>query len=81
MRRKNRVETLLSANADFDAFIIKSPADIAYLVGITFPFPDQSLSAFSTACLPDNTDEEWGRHLQRDRCRKGGSVYPQFRGI
>ncbi len=51
MRRKNRVESLLSGNSEFDAFITKSPSDIAYLIGITFPFPEQSVfSAALVAC-------------------------------
>ncbi len=49
MRRKNRVESLLNGNGEFDAFIIKSPADIAYLIGIIFPYPDQS--PFSAAMV------------------------------
>ena len=55
MRRKNRVESLLSGNGNFDAFITKSPADIAYLIGITFPYPDQSIfSAALIACKENN---------------------------
>lgn len=42
MRRKNLVETLLVGAETYDAFIVKSPANIAYLIGITFPFPEQS---------------------------------------
>lgn len=49
MRRKNRVELLLSGNGEFDAFITKSPADISYLIGIIFPYPDQS--PFSAALV------------------------------
>ncbi len=49
MRRKNRVESLLNGNGEFDAFITKSPADIAYLIGIIFPYPDQS--PFSAALV------------------------------
>ncbi len=49
MRRKNRVESLLSGTGEFDAFITKSPADIAYLIGITFPYPEQSV--FSAALV------------------------------
>lgn len=49
MRRKNRVESLFNEHGNFDAFITKSPADIAYLIGITFPYPDQS--PFSVALL------------------------------
>ena len=49
MRRKNRVESLLSGNGEFDAFITKSPADISYLIGIVFPYPDQS--PFSAALV------------------------------
>ena len=49
MRRKNRVESLLSGSGEFDAFITKSPADIAYLIGIIFPYPDQS--PFSAALV------------------------------
>ena len=49
MRRKNRVETLLSGNGEFDAFITKSPANISYLIGIVFPYPDQS--PFSAALV------------------------------
>ena len=49
MRRKNRVESLFNDHGNFDAFITKSPADIAYLIGITFPYPDQS--PFSAALI------------------------------
>lgn len=49
MRRKNRVESLFTECADFNAFITKSPSDIAYLIGITFPYPDQS--PFSAALV------------------------------
>lgn len=49
MRRKNRVETLFSSNDTFDAFITKLPSNITYLVGITFPFPEQS--PFSAALI------------------------------
>ena len=49
MRRKNRVESLLNGNGEFDAFVIKSPANIAYLIGIIFPYPDQS--PFSAAMV------------------------------
>ena len=42
MRRKNRIESLFGQQEQFDAFITKSPADIAYLIGITFPYPEQS---------------------------------------
>ena len=49
MRRKNRIEALFNEHGDFDAFITKSPADIAYLIGITFPYPDQS--PFSAALI------------------------------
>ena len=56
MRRKNRVETLLSTNSDFDAFVIKSPANIAYLIGITFPFPDQSPFSAALVGRRDNPD-------------------------
>lgn len=49
MKRKNRVEALFNENGNFDAFITKSPADIAYLIGITFPYPDQS--TFSAALV------------------------------
>ena len=49
MRRKNRVEILLSSNAEFDAFITKLPSNISYLVGVTFPFPEQS--PFSAALV------------------------------
>ena len=55
MKRKNRVETLLSEGKDFDAFVVKSPADIAYLIGIVFPYPDQSpFSAALVACKGNN---------------------------
>ena len=54
MRRKNRVESLLSGNVEFDAFITKSPADIAYLIGITFPYPEQSV--FSAALVASKDD-------------------------
>lgn len=49
MRRKNRVESLFNQQEPFDAFITKSPADIAYLIGITFPYPYQSI--FSAALV------------------------------
>ena len=55
MKRKNHVEILLNESDSFDAFITKSPANIAYLIGITFPFPDQSVfSAALVACKGDN---------------------------
>ena len=55
MKRKNRVETLLGEGKDFDAFVVKSPADIAYLIGIVFPYPDQSpFSAALVACKGNN---------------------------
>ena len=54
MRRKNRVELLLNEYGEFDAFITKSPADIAYLIGITFPYPEQSL--FSAALVASKGD-------------------------
>ncbi len=55
MKRKNRVETLLSESKNFDAFVVKSPADIAYLIGIVFPYPDQSpFSAALVACKGNN---------------------------
>ena len=49
MRRKNHVESLFNEHGNFDAFITKSPSDIAYLSGITFPYPDQS--PFSVALI------------------------------
>ncbi|MBQ6505064.1 MAG: aminopeptidase P family protein [Flexilinea sp.] len=49
MIRKNRVESLFSGQDKFNAFITKSPADIAYLIGITFPYPYQS--PFSAALV------------------------------
>ena len=49
MRRKNRVESLFASQENFKAFITKSPADIAYLIGITFPYPYQS--PFSAALV------------------------------
>ena len=55
MRRKNRVESLLSENGEFDAFITKSPADIAYLIGITFPYPSQSV--FSAALVASRNND------------------------
>lgn len=54
MRRKNRVESLLSGNGEFDAFVTKSPADIAYLIGITFPYPDQSIFSAAMVASRDN---------------------------
>lgn len=49
MRRKNRVESLFSNQERYDSFITKSPANIAYLIGITFPYPYQSI--FSAALV------------------------------
>ena len=57
MRRKNRVESLLNGSGDFDAFIIKSPADIAYLIGIIFPYPDQS--PFSAAMVASKDSDKY----------------------
>ncbi len=54
MKRKNRVEILLNENRDFDAFIVKSPADIAYLIGLVFPYPDQSSCAAALVACKGN---------------------------
>ncbi len=81
MRRKNRVEALLSANGDFDAFIVKSPADIAYLVGITFPFPDQSMFPAALVVRRDNPDytlivpAEWESILKSFSWKEKSKVY------
>ena len=40
---------MFNGHGKFDAFITKFPADIAYLIGITFPYPDQS--PFSVALV------------------------------
>ena len=56
MRRKNRVEILFNKHGNFDAFITKSPSDIAYLIGITFPYPDQS--PFSVALVAKRDSSE-----------------------
>lgn len=55
--RNNRVSQLFSANKNRQVIIVKSPASITYLIGICFPYPDQS--PYSVALLVHADDEKY----------------------
>ena len=54
MKANNRIEQVFSGSGTKKPFLVKSPAYITYLTGISFPYPDQS--PFSVALLGDGSD-------------------------
>lgn len=54
MKSKNKIEQIFSNGANKRAFLIKSPAFITYLTGVSFPYPYQS--PFSIALVGNGSD-------------------------
>lgn len=79
--RSNRVVRLFSDNNDKKAILVKSPSFITYLVGICFPYPDQS--PFSVALVASADDshytlivpEEWTGILEQNNWAGRSQVY------